>query len=39
VEGEAPGKVDIDRMRDLRKQGLARRKRRASRARSRGKKK
>jgi deoxyribonuclease-4 len=29
VEGEAPGKVDIDRMRDLRKKGLARRKRRA----------
>jgi deoxyribonuclease-4 len=31
VEGEAPGKVDIDRMRDLRKKGLARRKRRAGR--------
>jgi deoxyribonuclease-4 len=30
VEGEAPGKVDIDRMRKLRKQGLARRKRRAA---------
>jgi deoxyribonuclease IV len=30
VEGEAPGKVDIDRMRALRKQGLARRKRRAA---------
>ena len=30
VEGEAPGKVDIDRMRDLRKRGLARRKRRAA---------
>jgi deoxyribonuclease IV len=29
VEGEAPGKIDIDRMRDLRKKGLARRKRRA----------
>jgi len=37
VEGEAPGKVDIDRMRDLRKKGLARRKRRA--ARSSGRKK
>jgi len=37
VEGEAPGKVDIDRMRDLRKKGLTRRKRRA--ARSGGKKK
>ena len=30
VEGEAPGKVDIDRMRELRKKGLARRKRRAA---------
>jgi deoxyribonuclease-4 len=32
VEGKDPGAVDIKRMRELRKKGLARRKRRASRA-------
>jgi hypothetical protein len=30
VEGEAPGAVDIARMRELRKKGLARRKRRTA---------
>ena len=39
VEGEAPGAVDIARMRELRKKGLARRKRRASRGRAKAKKK
>jgi deoxyribonuclease-4 len=32
VEGKAPGAVDIARMRELRKKGLARRRRRAARA-------